>query len=605
MLTLRLLIFVLTAGPAPLMASDLLAESRKLIRDRNFYGAVSKTTTALSFYQNNKELSELHLLRGIAQKKRRSRASAFSDFEKANSLDPDSPAIAREFGIALASGYSGSSDWKLGATMLMQAADDADLDARYYLALYYLRRERYKLSQALNLLNQAADQNHIDSLILLAQLYGRGQIVSQNLSKALSFYKRLATLNHPDGQYNLSLAHYSGQGVVKDIETYKRLTRQSADQWQLNALSNQAGLVMNSDPVGATGLLHKAASLGHERSQFQLANNYLNGFGVARNFSQAEYWFHQADNIPQSKEFLGVMSLNGLGTTQNKTLAFNYFRQTVDLDKKPVNQQSYARMAVLSQIGEGNLDEGFYDQWEQQLDLLEDVSNLNSVIWTLSTCPVEELNRPRIVLRLAKKLLEKTDNPGYLDSVAAAYAINGQFRKARKLQKKAVSELAGTREYEEANVRLNAYKNKRTWVEDYSYNRKRLEPTESVRKIAVFTGEAVKAEKMESAPVFRIGNDAMWGVAILVKVIEEGSLPFFMQEYASFFVHSMSLLTRTCGRLPAFTMPQGINTYTLSEIRNDHGIQYELSMSCSRETEVDADKQQSAKYLTVDLAVPS
>ena len=78
-----------------------------------------------------------------------------------------------------------------------------------------------------------------------------------------------------------------------------------------------------------------------------------------------------------------------------------------------------------------------------------------------------------------------------------------------------------------------------------------------------------------------------------------------MQEYVSFFVHSMTLLTRPCGRLPVLTMPQGINTYTLSEIRNDHGIQYELSMSCSRETEVDADKQQAAKYLTVDLAVPS
>lgn len=102
----------------------------------------------------------------------------------------------------------------------------------------------------------------------------------------------------------------------------------------------------------------------------------------------------------------------------------------------------------------------------------------NEQVWAWATCPIAAQRDPARALQLAAYMVRNQDtlSHGELDTVAAAYAANGQFEQAISFQQKALEKLAGAdmrepqrnRTRKRWQARLRDYKAGRDYVQDYS-----------------------------------------------------------------------------------------------------------------------------------------
>jgi len=89
-----------------------------------------------------------------------------------------------------------------------------------------------------------------------------------NAEEAVSWFKRCSEIGHPQGQYELGVAFYTGEGVAEDEEEAVRLFKLAAEQ-QHPAASYMLGdclldgVGVEVDRAAALGWLVKAAELGH------------------------------------------------------------------------------------------------------------------------------------------------------------------------------------------------------------------------------------------------------------------------------------------------------------------------------------------------------
>lgn len=95
----------------------------------------------------------------------------------------------------------------------------------------------------------------------------------------------------------------------------------------------------------------------------------------------------------------------------------------------------------------------------------------NSIAWLLATCPDKSLHNPTRAVRLATEAAEMDDfkNAAVVDTLAAAYAVNGEFDKAVMQQTK-VLELLGDGADEGMRNRLELYKAKQPYIDVMAEN---------------------------------------------------------------------------------------------------------------------------------------
>ncbi len=92
----------------------------------------------------------------------------------------------------------------------------------------------------------------------------------------------------------------------------------------------------------------------------------------------------------------------------------------------------------------------------------------NKLAWLWATCPRDKLRNVEKALECARKACELSDweDAHNLESLAAAYAENGQFGEAVKWQKKALANQEyDKQEAEEARIRLKPYEEKKPYRE--------------------------------------------------------------------------------------------------------------------------------------------
>ena len=134
---------------------------------------------------------------------------------------------------------------------------------------------------------------------------------------------------------------------------------------------------------------------------------------------------------------------------------------------KPDYAQAYESLGLaLSQVG--RFSEAVENYQEALAIDPRLVSAANNLAWLLATCREEVVRNGARAIKLAKEAskLAGAKDPAILDTLGAAYAEAGQFRKAIRTQSEALNLARSARQAEQAqNIkkRLNLYQARRAY----------------------------------------------------------------------------------------------------------------------------------------------
>jgi tetratricopeptide (TPR) repeat protein len=101
---------------------------------------------------------------------------------------------------------------------------------------------------------------------------------------------------------------------------------------------------------------------------------------------------------------------------------------------------------------------------------------MNQLAWILAVSPSKQLRDGNRAVKLAEKLVAQKENAHTLDTLAAAYAANGQFDMAISTQKKVIAILVDENQTNQLSrylARLEAYEAHKAWQPEKSKNGKK------------------------------------------------------------------------------------------------------------------------------------
>lgn len=215
----------------------------------------------------------------------------------------------------------------------------------------------------------------------------------------------------PTTYYPVRVVQYQVRAAFGDKVALRALGWMYANGWHLP-----------KDQARAVACFRKAAEKGDDESQTELGYMYLTGHGVAKDDAQAMNWYRKAadQRNARAQESIADMYERGEGVAEDEHQALYWHRLAA---------------AEGSPLGE------------------------NDLAWFYATCKDQSLRNPGAALDYAQKAVSDTEDypvPAYVDTLAEAYYVNGQYRKAVDTETHAIALLprstpAGKRkEYEKS-----------------------------------------------------------------------------------------------------------------------------------------------------------
>lgn len=106
---------------------------------------------------------------------------------------------------------------------------------------------------------------------------------------------------------------------------------------------------INGDYASAAASFQKAAKLGEQEAQFNLALMYEEGRGVTQDYPQAAFWYLKAadQGYTLAQLRLGEMLFKGKGIKQDKVEAYKWLNITSENNKRGAKKETLAEMASL------------------------------------------------------------------------------------------------------------------------------------------------------------------------------------------------------------------------------------------------------------------
>ncbi|MGI4852168.1 MAG: tetratricopeptide repeat protein [Janthinobacterium lividum] len=148
--------------------------------------------------------------------------------------------------------------------LFQEAADQKYTYAENYLAgVFVFAGQDDHLTKGFNLHLSAANKGHGGSALQVAYMCDEGIGTSQNLKKALKYYKIAVAQGLAVSQYNLGFRYQEGKFIPLNLKKAVELFKQGANQ-------------ANPD------------------DQYNLASCYSAGYGITGNATEAIRWFHEA-----------------------------------------------------------------------------------------------------------------------------------------------------------------------------------------------------------------------------------------------------------------------------------------------------------------------
>jgi TPR repeat protein len=264
----------------------------------------------------------------------------------------------------------------------------------------------------------------IISVIAVSLLFSCSSIRAQSPADAAAKKKFIENLKETAyagdvaAQVKLGIIYLTGDGAPRDDAEAAKWLRKAADQDNPMAERYLAemyfkGRGVPADNEQAARLLQMAADQGEGQSEYNPAVLYTQGQGVARNAKQAALWMRRAaeQNLAAAQHGMGVILENGDGVPSDPVEAASWYRKAVN--------QSY-------------------------------VPAMNSLALLLATSYDRHVKNPEEAVAMATKAVAASNNPDYLDTLAAAYFANGDTDKAVETEQKALARKPDNEDYQKA-----------------------------------------------------------------------------------------------------------------------------------------------------------
>ena len=216
-------------------------------------------------------------------------------------------------------------DYKEAVKWYRKSAEQGNMYAQYNLGdcYYYGQGVGKSFEEAVKWYRKAAEQGYMYAQDSLGYCYKNGQGVGKSFEEAVKWYRKAAEQGNSNAQNNLGICYKNGQGVGENLEEAVKWYRKSAEQGNKYAQYNLGFCYEKGQGVDyslaeslewysksarqgyspARSKLEEKAKGGDMYAQYELGYLYQFGFGVARDYKEAEKWYRKAvDNALRRSE---------------------------------------------------------------------------------------------------------------------------------------------------------------------------------------------------------------------------------------------------------------------------------------------------------------
>lgn len=201
-----------------------------------------------------------------------------------------------------------------------------------------------RLSDAIDIYENLADQGVSDALAELCRLYQTDQLIDgesiKDYKKAVPFCKQAVEKNNPKAMYLLLWLYHQDNsdelGLEGGIQQSGDYLRKSADQGYSQALTTikklQEGCFTASNAISAHQRAYTCeflAAAGDSEAQLITGQLYREGRYVKKDIQTAIHWLERADEQENAKAALAlgmIYTLEKDGVEKNTSLARKYFK---------------------------------------------------------------------------------------------------------------------------------------------------------------------------------------------------------------------------------------------------------------------------------------
>jgi TPR repeat protein len=327
-------------------------------------------------------------------------------------------------------------------------------------------------------LKKMAEKGDAEAQCDFGWLCEQGKGVRTNREEAVKWYQKSAEQGHARGQFHFGSActnevPLSEASSRKAVELYRKAAEQGCADAE-NLLGESYGNGVRSDDAEAAKWYRKAAELGHAGAQCNLGTAYERGAGVEPNGVEAVKWYTiaAAQGYRAAQLHLAqIYDFGAPGIPKNMVKAMEWYDKVPD-EIAPEYQYNLARMYE-------NGTDGVRKDMAKAVEWWTRAGNsgipyaCNGLAWLYATSAQPGLRDGKKAVEWGlKACLNRPDDHDIVDSLAAAYARDGQFDKAVETQAKAIKvfdaeENQGTSTWRAgAEKRLELYKKHEAYVDE-------------------------------------------------------------------------------------------------------------------------------------------
>lgn len=181
---------------------------------------------------------------------------------------------------------------------LRKAADNQDMESMYALGEMYLSgqvKTNKKFEDSTQLFLQAARQGHPQSQYILASIYSSQMKNTFDSEQVLYWLEQAAKNNHTLAQVSMAIIYFTEKKDYKKAAYWYNKAAQNGNtiaQYHL-AEMYYLGVDQKQNSTQAAYWLQQAAKKDHTKAQVLLAKMYFSGKGVERNILRALYWLRK------------------------------------------------------------------------------------------------------------------------------------------------------------------------------------------------------------------------------------------------------------------------------------------------------------------------